>query len=121
MVCVPWLPLPHEQLSVSDCMLTRTGNAPLIQALLGRSSPATSAASHRHQLPQLREPALPDALDLPQLFHPGEAAVAGAPLEDPLRRDRPDPGKRIQLLDGGDVEVDLSGRGAAGTRWRRAG
>ena len=69
--------------------------------------------SQRQLLAQRRQPLVADAGDLPELLDRAEPPTLLAEVEDLLRRRRPDPAQRVELLQRRGVEVErlpLGGR-----------
>src|SRR3954469_19652838 len=82
------------------------------------ASPSTtpsSSTSDRHEVVQLREPALTDSGHAIEVVDAAERAVALAFLHDRRRERGPDAGQRLELLGGGGVDVDQP-VGATGCR-----
>ena len=62
--------------------------------------------SHRHQVFQLLVPGVADAVHLAQIADRPEAALGLPGVEDPLGEHRPDARQRVELGEGGGVQVD---------------
>src|SRR6266511_694228 len=73
--------------------------------------------SHRDQRPKLLESGRPDAADVVEGVHRREGPVRGSVRDDLLGQHRTDPGKGLQLLRGGRVDVHERPR-SAGRRAR---
>src|SRR5690606_19681770 len=57
-------------------------------------------------VPKLLVPGVPDTADLPQLLNRTETPMPLAIVQDPSGEHRPYPWQRVQLLQGGGVEID---------------